>query len=82
MQHGHGYAGFNGVFGEGKATEVACMAHIRRKFVDVFAAQGSAIAEEAIKRIAQLYGVEKQARGPISRGPCCSASRKCKAHLR
>ena len=56
-------AGFNGVFGEGKATEVACMAHIRRKFVDVFAAQGSAIAEEAIKRIAQLYGVEKQARG-------------------
>ena len=63
MQHGHGYAGFNGVFGEGKATEVACMAHIRRKFVDVFAAQGSAIAEEAIKRIAQLYGVEKQARG-------------------
>ena len=61
--HADGYAGFNGVFGEGKATEVACMAHIRRKFVDVFAAQGSAIAEEAIKRIAQLYGVEKQARG-------------------
>ena len=28
--------------------------HIRRKFVDVFAAQGSAIAGEAIKRIAQL----------------------------
>ena len=61
--HADGYAGFNGVFGEGKATEVACMAHIRRKFVDVFAAQGSAIAEEAIKRIAQLYGGEKQARG-------------------
>ena len=61
--HADGYAGFNGVFGEGKASEVACMAHIRRKFVDVFTAQGSAIAEEAIKRIAQLYGVEKQARG-------------------
>ena len=30
--HADGYAGFNGVFGEGKATEVACMAHIRRKF--------------------------------------------------
>jgi hypothetical protein len=39
------------------------MAHIRRKFVDVFAAQGSAIAEGAITRIAQLYSVEKQARG-------------------
>lgn len=61
--HADGYAGFNGVFGKDKASEVACMAHIRRKFVDVFTAQGSAIAEEAIKRIAQLYGVEKQARG-------------------
>ena len=39
------------------------MAHTRRKFVDVFTAQGSAIAEEAIRRIAELYGVEKQARG-------------------
>ncbi len=42
---------------------VACMAHIRRKFVDVHKAQGSAIAEEAIKRIAQLYAIEKEARG-------------------
>ena len=67
--HADGYAGFNGVFGEGKATEVACMAHIRRKFVDVFAAQGSAIAEEAIKRIAQLYGVKKQARGQENAKP-------------
>ena len=42
---------------------MACMAHIRRKFVDVYQAQGGAIAEQAIKRIAALYGVEKQARG-------------------
>lgn len=61
--HADGYAGFNNVFGKDKASEVACMAHIRRKFVDVFTAQGSAIAEETIKRIAQLYGVEKEARG-------------------
>ncbi len=61
--HADGYAGFNEAFGEDKASEVACIAHIRRKFVDVFAAQGSAIAEEAIKRIAQLYGVEKRVRG-------------------
>ena len=39
------------------------MAHIRRKFVDVQQSQGSAIAEEAIRRIAELYAVEKQARG-------------------
>ncbi len=28
--HADGYAGFNGIFGEVKAAEVACMAHIRR----------------------------------------------------
>ena len=39
------------------------MAHVRRKFVDVFASQGNAIAEEAIRRIAELYAVEKEARG-------------------
>ena len=39
------------------------MAHIRRKFVDVYKSQGSAIAEEAVLRIAALYGVEKEARG-------------------
>jgi len=39
------------------------MAHIRRKFVDVQQSQGSAIAEEAIKRIAKLYAVEKEVRG-------------------
>ena len=61
--HADGYSGFNGVFGEGKADEMACMAHVRRKFVDVFASQGNAIAEEAIRRIAELYAVEKDARG-------------------
>ena len=39
------------------------MAHIRRKFMGVFATQGPVIAKEASKRIAQLFGVEKQARG-------------------
>ena len=61
--HADGYAGFNGLFGIGKATEVACMAHIRRKFVDVHQSTGGAIAEEAIRRIADLYAVEKEARG-------------------
>jgi hypothetical protein len=39
------------------------MAHIRRKFVDVHKSQGSGIAEEAIRRIAALYGIEKEGRG-------------------
>ena len=38
------------------------MAHIRRKFVELHKSQGSAIAEEAIKRIAELYGIEKEVR--------------------
>jgi len=61
--HADGYTGFNGVFGPDKASEMACMAHIRRKFVDIYKSQGSPIAEEAIKRIAELYAVEKLARG-------------------
>ena len=67
--HADGYTGFNGLFGEAKASEMACMAHIRRKFVDVHQSQGSAIAEEAIRRIALLYAVEKDVRGksPVER---------------
>ena len=61
--HADGYAGFNDLYRTGKVSEVACMAHIRRKFVDVHKSQGSAIAEDAIKRIATLYGVEKEVRG-------------------
>jgi len=61
--HADGYAGFNGLYRSGKVHEVACMAHVRRKFVDIFKASGLEVAEEAIKRIAQLYRVEKEARG-------------------
>jgi len=76
--HADGYTGFNGVFGPGKASEMACMAHIRRKFVDIYKSQGSPIAEEAIKRIAELYAVEKQARGqsPEDRGGLRQADAK------
>ena len=61
--HADGYSGFNELYRSGRVREVACMAHIRRKFVDVHKSQGSAIAEEAIRRIAALYGIEKEARG-------------------
>ena len=61
--HADGYAGFNGLYRSGGVREVACMAHIRRKFVDVFQSEGSVIAEQAIKRIAGLYAVEKDGRG-------------------
>jgi len=32
--HADGYAGFNGLFGEGKAGEQAYIVHVRRKFLD------------------------------------------------
>jgi hypothetical protein len=60
--HADGCAGFNDLYRFGGIREVACMAHVRRKFVDVRRAQGSAIADEAIRRVAQLYAVEKEAR--------------------
>ena len=63
FMHADGYAGFNDLYRAGRVTEVACMAHIRRKFADVHKSQGSAVAEEAIKRIARLYAIEKEARG-------------------
>jgi transposase len=61
--HADGYAGFEELYRSGRIHEVACMAHVRRKFVDVQQAQGSAIATEAIQRIARLYAVETEARG-------------------
>ena len=60
--HADGFTGFNGLFGADRASEQACMVHVRRKFVDIYESEGSAIAEEAIKRIAALYAVEKAVR--------------------
>jgi transposase len=61
--HADGYAGFNAIFEKGQITEAACWAHVRRKFFDANANNGSPIAEEALMRIGKLYDVEKQARG-------------------
>jgi hypothetical protein len=63
--HADGYSGFNELYRAGGISEVACLAHIRRRFTDVFRSEGSVIAEEAIRRIAALYGVEKEARGRL-----------------
>lgn len=63
FMHADGYAGFEDLYRSGVIREVACMAHVRRKFVDIHRSQASPIAEEAIQRIAQLYAVENGARG-------------------
>jgi transposase len=41
---------------------VACWAHCRRKFFDVWGGQKSSIAKEAIDRIAAFYAIEAKAR--------------------
>ncbi|ALJ36345.1 hypothetical protein FE88_28595 [Azospirillum brasilense] len=65
-----GYAGFKGLYepgpdGRARITEVACMAHGRRKFHDVaVSAKGKApIAAEALRRIGELYAVEAKIAG-------------------
>ena len=62
------YSGYKALFAAGP-TELACLAHIRRKFFDVHAASGSPVAAEALRRIAQLYAVEQQGAGmaPLQR---------------
>jgi transposase len=67
------YAGYKALFAATRAhpqsqrllepcIELACLAHARRKFFDLFQASQSPIAQEALNRIAKLYAVEAQAR--------------------
>ncbi|MGE0273501.1 MAG: IS66 family transposase [Alphaproteobacteria bacterium] len=58
-----GYAGYEALYADGRVTEAACWAHVRRKFHDIAQATGSPIATEAINRIGALYGIEKQING-------------------
>ncbi len=57
------YAGYGGVYEGGQVNEAACMAHIRRPFYDLYAAHKSAVAKEALERIAVLYAIEEEIRG-------------------
>jgi transposase len=55
------FAGYKALFGTG-IVELGCLAHARRKFFELDAAQPNAIAGEALARIAELYAIEAQAR--------------------
>lgn len=63
------YAGFEPLFVAGKPgvlasiVEVACFAHVRRKFFDLLEAMSSPIAKEALERIGRLYQIETNIRG-------------------
>jgi transposase len=65
-----GYAGFEALYDRRTAdvganrgiAEVACWAHCRRKFFDVWDGKKSPVAKEAIERIATFYAIEAKAR--------------------
>jgi transposase len=61
--HADGYAGFGGLYESGRVSEVACWAHVRRKFYDVFEANGSPLAKEALGKIGQLFEIERALKG-------------------
>ena len=63
--HADGYAGFNELFASDRIFEAACWAHVRRKFFDVYTANSSPIAKEALERIGRLYEVEKEVNGLV-----------------
>ena len=47
------------------SSRPGCWAHVRRKFYDVHAANGSPIAKEALDRIGQLYAIEATIKGRL-----------------
>ena len=55
------FAGYKASFEQG-VTEIGCMAHARRKFFDLHAANQSQLAEQALQYIGQLYEVEREGR--------------------
>ncbi len=63
FMHADGYAGFEELYRSGTITEVACLAHIQRKFFEEAQSKGTPIAAEALTRIAALYAVETEIRG-------------------
>jgi transposase len=59
--HADAFGGYDGIYAGGDITEVACMAHARRKFFDAQSSDPVG-ALEAVARIKQLYEVETAAR--------------------
>jgi transposase len=57
------YAGFDQLYESGRIQEAACWAHVRRKFYDLHVAHKSPVAQEALRRIGELYAVEEDIRG-------------------
>jgi transposase len=59
------YCGFAALYQDERILEAACWAHARRKFYDIYVANRSPIAAEAIARIGALYAIEREIRGRL-----------------
>ena len=59
--HADAYPGYDALFLPEGATEVACWAHARRKFVEAEKTEPG-LAADAVERIGKLYGVERKAK--------------------
>src|SRR3954463_14015301 len=61
-----GYGGFKSLLENRPPGEIRlafCWAHCRRRFYEIHQATGSPLAEEALRRIGELYKVEAEVRG-------------------
>jgi transposase len=61
-----GYSGFKSLLerrSPGKIRLAFCWAHCRRRFYEIHQATGSPLAEEALRRIGELYRIEAEIRG-------------------
>src|SRR3954470_13906772 len=61
-----GYSGFKRLLENRPPGEIRlafCWAHCRRRFYDIHQATGSPLAEEALRRIGELYAIEAEIRG-------------------
>src|SRR5688500_928 len=61
-----GCSGFKSLLEERPAGEIRlafCWAHCRRRFYEIHQATGSPLAEEALRRIGELYRIEAEIRG-------------------
>ena len=52
------YQGYKALIKDNKITEAACMAHARRKFFELFAANKSHIAQAALEQFNAIYAAE------------------------
>ena len=73
------YAGYNPVFVPDGARRVACLAHVRRKFIDVQASAGAA-SSQILKSIAAIYHKEASAKTVEARAAVRLARTRDMAH--